>query len=261
MTGRCVSHSQLLFSEADRDRFGRDSQMPGTASILTRSWTRACEHNGLRERALVAERGRGLAIKALMVDVDGVLVDGRPEDGRHWLTSVEEDLGFTSDTLHEQFFTPYWENIVLGRLGLMEHLTSSLQTIAPELNPAEFVSYWFERDSRLAAPLLQELSAVRSAGVRVYLATNQEHLRAAYLMEKLGLAEHVDGIFYSAHVGAKKPDMEFFAKVQAAVGLRGEDMLLIDDSLQNVEAALKSGWQALHWTKHSSTSIVRSLWM
>jgi putative hydrolase of the HAD superfamily len=200
-----------------------------------------------------------LAIKALMVDVDGVLVDGRPEDGRHWHTSIDEDLGFTSDTLHEEFFAPYWENIVLGRAGLMEHLAHALRKIAPHVSADKFVSYWFERDSRLVAPLLQELSLVRSAGTRVYLATNQEHLRAAYLMEKLGFAERVDGIFYSARLGAKKPDMEFFAKVQAAVGLRGEEMLLIDDSRQNIDAALKAGWDALHWTKHSSSGIVRSL--
>ena len=194
-----------------------------------------------------------------MVDVDGVLVDGRPEDGRPWQTSLEEELGIPSDTLHEHFFGPYWESIVLGRAGLMEHLTTALQKIAPQVSPADFISYWFESDSRLAAPLLQELSLVRSAGIRVYLATNQEHLRAAYLMDNLGLSEHVDGIFYSARLGAKKPDMEFFAKVQAAVGLCSEEILLIDDSLQNVEAARKVGWQALHWTKHSSPDIVRSL--
>jgi putative hydrolase of the HAD superfamily len=141
----------------------------------------------------------------------------------------------------------------------MEHLSTALQKIAPHISPDEFVSYWFERDSRTAVPLLQELSLVRSAGIRVYLATNQEHLRAAYLMEKLHLADHVDGIFYSARIGAKKPDMEFFARVQAAVGLRGGEILLIDDSRQNMEAALKAGWQALHWTKHSSPDIVRSL--
>jgi putative hydrolase of the HAD superfamily len=200
-----------------------------------------------------------LAIKALMVDVDGVLVDGRPEDGRHWLTSVEDDLGFTSETLHEQFFAPYWEDIILGRAGLMEHLTTALQKIAPRVGPAEVISYWFERDSRLATPLLQELSLLRSTGIRVYLATNQEHLRAAYLMEKLCLAEHVDGIFYSARLGVKKPDLQFFARVQAAVGLRGEEMLLIDDSLQNIEAALKAGWRALYWTTQSSPDIVRGL--
>src|SRR4051794_25658338 len=193
-----------------------------------------------------------------MVDVDGVLVDGRPEDGRPWPTSLEEDLGFASETLHEEFFAPYWENIVLGRAGLMEHLTPALQKIAPHVSPAKFVSYWFEKDSRLVAPLLQELSLVRAAGIRVYLATNQEHLRAAWLMGQLGLAEYVDGIFYSARLGAKKPDMEFFAKVQAAVGLNGEEILLIDDSRENIDAARKAGWQALHWTKDSSPAIVRS---
>ena len=200
-----------------------------------------------------------MPIKALLLDVDGVLVDGRPEDGRHWQTSVEEDFGFAPDTLHNQFFALYWEDIVLGRVGLMEHLTTALKKIAPHVIPAQFVSYWFERDSRLITPLLQELSCVRSMGIRLYLATNQEHLRAAYLMEELGLAERVDGIFYSAHLGAKKPDMEFFAKVQTTVGLCGEEMLLIDDSRQNIEAALKAGWQALHWAKHSSPSILRSV--
>jgi putative hydrolase of the HAD superfamily len=195
-----------------------------------------------------------------MVDVDGVLVDGRPEDGRHWHTSIEEDLGFTPETLHEEFFAPFWENIVLGRAGLMEHLTTALRRIAPHVSPATFVDYWFERDSRIAAALLAELSFARAAGIRVYLATNQEHLRAAYLMEKLGLAEHVDGIFYSARLGAKKPDREFFARVQTAVGLAGEEMLLVDDSRQNIEAALKAGWQALHWTTDSSPSVLRSLY-
>ena len=197
-----------------------------------------------------------MPIQALMVDVDGVLVDGRPEDGRHWQTSVHEDLGLTPAALHEQFFARHWEQIVLGRAGLMEHLTTALQKIAPHLSPAEFVSYWFEKDSRIVAPLLLELSSVRSGGVRVYLATNQEHLRAAYLMENLGLAGHVDGIFYSARLGAMKPDTEFFVRVQAAVGLRGEELLLVDDSRQNIEAALQAGWQALHWTRHTSPAVV-----
>ena len=200
-----------------------------------------------------------MPIKALMLDVDGVLVDGRPEDGRHWHASIEEDLGLTSAALQEQFFASHWENIVLGRAGLMDGLTNALQKIAPHVSPATLVSYWFEKDSRLVASFLPELSWVRSAGIRVYLATNQEHLRAAWLTEKLGLAEHVDGIFYSAHLGAKKPDPGFFAKVQAAVGLRGAELLLIDDSRENIEAAREAGWQAFHWTKQSSPNIVRGL--
>jgi putative hydrolase of the HAD superfamily len=199
-----------------------------------------------------------LTIKALMVDVDGVLVDGRPEDGLPWQTSLHADLALASDALHEHFFAPYWEDIILGRTELMPHLTAALQTIAPHLDPARFISYWFEKDSRLITPVLQQLSLARSAGTRVYLATNQEHLRAAYLMDTLGLAYHVDGIFYSARLGAQKPNPDFFTKVQAAVGLPGDEILFVDDRHQNIEAARNAGWQALHWTAQSSPDIVRS---
>jgi len=194
-----------------------------------------------------------------MVDVDGVLVDGRPEDGRHWLTAVHDDFGFSAESLHQHFFARHWDEIVVGHAGLTEHLTTCLESIAPEVSPARFISYWFERDSRLVTPLLEQLALARSDGIRVYLATNQEHLRAAYLMEKLGLADHVDGMFYSAQLGAKKPEPEFFAKVQAAVGLPPGELLLIDDVAANIDAARKAGWQALHWTKDTSPDIVRSL--
>jgi putative hydrolase of the HAD superfamily len=194
-----------------------------------------------------------------MLDVDGVLIDGRPEDGRHWQTSLEHDFGFSADTLNEHFFAPHWDHIVVGRAGLMEHLTTALQEIAPQVDPAAFVSYWFNKDSRVAASLLPELASLRAAGIRVYLATNQEHLRAAYLMDTLRLSEHVDGIFYSARLGARKPDLEFFDKVREEVALRGEEILLVDDSRSNTEAALRAGWQAFHWTKQSSPTILRSL--
>lgn len=196
-------------------------------------------------------------MKALMVDVDGVLVDGRPEDGRHWQTSIADDLGLDADLLQEHFFAPYWEDIVIGRIGLMQPLTAALRQIAPHLTAAAFVDYWFERDSRVIAPLLHELSSARSRGMRVYLATNQEHLRAAYLMDALGLSQHVDGIFYSARLGVKKPDVEFFAKAQSAAGLNAEEILLIDDSVQNVEAAREAGWHARHWTRDSTPHMLR----
>ena len=200
-----------------------------------------------------------MRIKALMVDVDGVLVEGRPGDGRHWQTSLEEDLGFPPDALDEHFFAPFWDDIVTGRAGLMEHLEPALRKIAPHVSPAAFVSYWFQKDARLATPYFAEFARLRSSGVGVFLATNQEHLRAAYLMETLRLAEHVDGIFYSARLGVKKPDPEFFARIQAAVAVAGDELLLVDDSRANVDAAVEAGWGAHLWTAGDGPAILRTL--
>lgn len=45
-----------------------------------------------------------------MVDVDGVLITGRPSDGQHWAYCLEDDLGVRQSDLQAAFFAPYWEH-------------------------------------------------------------------------------------------------------------------------------------------------------
>jgi len=187
-------------------------------------------------------------IKALMIDVDGVLVSGRPSDGRHWATDLEADLGLSFAILQEAFFKRYWEDIVTGRADLRERMANTLPQIAPQLSAEQVLAYWFRQDSLLDHELLDYLAALRHGGLPVYLATNQEHERARYLMETLGLAAHVDGCHYSAAVGHGKPAPEFFDAVARKVGLPAGELLLVDDSEENVRAAIAAGWQAAHWT-------------
>jgi putative hydrolase of the HAD superfamily len=53
---------------------------------------------------------------------------------------------------------------------------------------------------------------------------------------------------YAADLGCGKPDPAFFAKVGERAGFAASEMLLIDDKLENVEAARAAGWGGLHWT-------------
>jgi len=187
-----------------------------------------------------------------MVDVDGVLIHGRPDDGSHWGSSLESELGLRSEDLQREFFDVYWNDIVLGRAGLMDHLPRVLDRIAPHLSAERLIAYWFARDARLDRNLLKDLVQVRATGIPVYLATNQERMRAEYLMETIGLAQYVDGIHYSAEIGAKKPDHEFFDKVASRMGVEPSKLLLLDDALSNVDAALAAGWKAIHWSGDKS---------
>ena len=57
-----------------------------------------------------------------MLDVDGVLLRGRPADGLPWATGLEADLGVSPAALHASFFAVHWAEIVVGRAGLMERL-------------------------------------------------------------------------------------------------------------------------------------------
>lgn len=196
------------------------------------------------------------SIRALMIDVDGVLVCGRPSDGRPWASTIEDDLGLSVADLQREFFSPHWNEIVLGQAALVDHLKPALARMAPHLSCDDFIAYWFENDARLNTELLEELRQQREAGIRIYLATNQEHVRAAHLVEALGLGSHCDGIYYSAALGSRKPDRAFFEKVAALSGLRPDQLLLIDDTPANIVAAQACGWDAVQWTEGSSLTAV-----
>ena len=191
-------------------------------------------------------------MKVLMVDIDGVLVHGRPQDGLPLFTFLERDLGLSPELLREEFFKPHWGEIIVGREPLMPRLEKVLSRIAPDVSAEALVDYWFENDSRLDHAFLDALAQYRADGVRIFLATNQEHMRAEYLMEKLGLAAHVDCIFYSAALGHRKPSEEFYAQATRGARVSAADIVFIDDTLENIEGARRFGWQAIHWTGKTS---------
>ncbi|MCF7644637.1 HAD-IA family hydrolase [Bacillus subtilis] len=188
-------------------------------------------------------------LKALMVD--DVLINGRPRDEKHWSTDLKTDLGLSPSLLYERFFTPFWDKIVTGKLDLLSALKPVLSDLAPHLTAENFIAYWFKNDARLNTEMIESLKFYRTAGVRIYLATNQEHLRAEYITQTLKLGELADAVYYSAALGVKKPDHAFFEKVTDLSTLRPEEIVLIDDTLTNIIAAKECGWHAIHWTNKS----------
>ncbi|MBY5347692.1 HAD-IA family hydrolase [Rhizobium leguminosarum] len=187
-------------------------------------------------------------MKVLMVDVDGVLIHGRPTDGLPLFTYLERDLGLPIDLLQQEFFQTHWRDIIIGREALEPRLAGVLAKIAPHLSAKTLIDYWFENDSRLDLNLLEELAALRQSGITLLLATNQEHRRARYLMEQIGLKAHFDDIIYSAALGHSKPSPDFFRLATERAGVLPGEIAFIDDLAENIEAARQFGWNAAQWT-------------
>jgi putative hydrolase of the HAD superfamily len=183
-----------------------------------------------------------------MLDVDGVLVGGRPKDGKHLFTDLERDLGISRSLLQAAFFDVYWQEIVVGRDALKPRLTAVLGKIAPKLEAQRLIDYWLANDSHIDMDMLEDVDALRRSGTKVFLATNQEHLRARYLMEEMGLGAHVDGLLYSAALGYRKPMPDFYRLAGERAGVVPNEIVFIDDVAANIEAARAVGWNAVLWT-------------
>ncbi|MGH6999547.1 MAG: HAD family hydrolase [Phenylobacterium sp.] len=181
-----------------------------------------------------------------MVDVDGVVVV-HPDPGG-WSANLERDLGLKVEDLQEKFFAPHFGDVIHGRAALRERLAPVLAQIAPHLSCDQLCAYWFREDGHLDHDLLGQLAQVRAQGIELHLATVQEHERAVYLWNDMGLKDRFDAIHYAADIGHAKPADGFYAAIEARTGFAPSDLFFIDDKAANVEAAQARGWKAAVWT-------------
>ena len=188
-----------------------------------------------------------MALRALMVDVDGVVVrPGWP--ARRWDADLEADLGVKREDLQTFFFAKHFRDIVLGKAAIEQRLAIALPGFAPHVTVEQLLAYWFAKDANLDHQLLTDLADYRRSGLQLHLATVQEHRRADHLWNVLKLRDHFDGLHHSAAVGSAKPDLAYFRAVEVRTGFASDEVLLIDDSAANVEGARAAGWRSVLWT-------------
>lgn len=183
----------------------------------------------------------------LVLDCDGVVLSGHPEGGR-WDKHLARDFGVEPEILQTEFFRRHWRHIEIGEADLFEVLGQVWPQLGGRGDVCAMVDYWFVNGAAKDGEVLAQVDAWRAGGGKAYLGTTQEHHRARYIWETVGLKNHFDGMLYSADLGAKKPDAEYYARahVRLPAASRG-DVLFLDDLLGNVEAANAFGWRAHHF--------------
>lgn len=189
-------------------------------------------------------------MRAVIFDVDGVLVHGyhaRPELQRRWNETLLADLGVDPERFNAEFiFDVFVKRVIIGQIGLVESLEKVLPRLGYHGSPMRFVSYWLTHDSNLNLPLIDAIRRLKARGdSSLYIATNQEHLRAMWLWQALGLGEVFEDMFYSARIGVVKPQPKFFDFVTRHIGPQDEPPLFFDDRAEIIDAARRKGWEAI----------------
>jgi putative hydrolase of the HAD superfamily len=101
-------------------------------------------------------------------------------------------------------------------------------------------------DSNVNQPLLDAVARLRQTGdASLYIATNQDHMRAQWLWLTLGFSELFEDIFYSARLGRLKPTPAYFDAVASRIGKQAEPPLFFDDREEVVAGARRAGWEAV----------------
>lgn len=172
---------------------------------------------------------------AVLLDVDGVILGGPT-----FKDVLAERYGILPGAT-ESFFTGPFVRCQLGLADLRHELRRALPAWGWPAGVQDFLDEWFRTESTVSTEVLAAVARGRRDGVPVYLATAQERIRLAHLLDTLGLAMHVDGAFATCDIGYLKSEPRYFEEVLRRLGTDPSRVLLVDDTRANTDTARRCG--------------------
>src|SRR2546425_710434 len=109
-------------------------------------------------------------------------------------------------------------------------------------------------------PMVHLHAELRKRDVSTYIFSNTNELAVGHIRKNFPFFSNFDGYILSYEHGAMKPDARLYEVVERTTGLRGADLLYLDDRPENVQTGVRRGWKAvLHETPPASLEVFQSL--
>lgn len=184
-----------------------------------------------------------MPVRVVLWDADGVL-QHLPEG---WEASMRPVVGHLVDDVEEFLAEAFAAErpALIGDARWLEVLPVLLERWGIADSHDDALRVWLTIEP--VAETRELVTTLRDAGVRCYLATNQDEHRARHMHESLGYADLFDDTFYSYEMRVAKPDPAYFRAVLERLGLPAAEVLFIDDNAANVASAREAGLAAEQW--------------
>lgn len=180
------------------------------------------------------------AIKAIIFDMDGVLIDAK-----EWhYHALNKALGLFGMPISRQDHLCTYDGlptkkkleILSTERGLSKHLHPfinelkqryTLEIVFSECKPIFFHHY--------------ALSHLKNRGYKIVVCSNSIRKTVEIMMEKSGLADYLDFFLSNEDVEHPKPHPEIYQKAIASLGVVPEECLIVEDNINGIRAAQASG--------------------
>ncbi len=188
-------------------------------------------------------------IKAIVFDFGNVLYNLNEKLFKENLSALlEEDLseGYPLPLLEAS------QQYEIGKINTETFIWKVQHYKKGNLNPRSVINCWNSLLDHFPSHRWDFLKKLKS-DYRLYLLSNinEIHLDTCYkhIHKMHGYldfeTEIFDAVFYSHLLKMRKPDPVIYEMVENITGLKGNEILFIDDRYENVEAARKLGWNAV----------------
>lgn len=187
-------------------------------------------------------------IKTIIFDLGGVLID---LDIVACIRACKEEIGFDKaaellDPCHQKGI---FQRLEAGEVSAQEFADEVLKMCRPGTS-VEQVAHAFRKLLVGVDPKKVELLKELGRKYDLYLLSNNNEIsmvESRRLFEELGIPmdQIFKKLFLSHEMHLLKPSDEIFQEAIAQIGAEPSEMLFVDDSQINVDAAIRNGMQAI----------------
>ena len=179
-------------------------------------------------------------IRAVLFDLGGVLL---PFDRERRVAAIVERTGAAAEAARAFMALDLHRRLDLGEatdLDVAAEFTAFFGLRVSPLEAADLLCSVFE-------PPNHELWTL-AARLRRRAVVGGFSDNPSLVVQMFPEGAFLEPLFLSCEIGACKPSAAAFAAVEAGLGLAARQILFVDDTLDNVEAARVRGWDAIHFT-------------
>lgn len=179
-------------------------------------------------------------LKAVIFDMDGVIIDSEPLHNKAYHDMFDE-IGIDVSAEMYQSFTGQSTINICKRLCDHFNLKQSPESLV-SLKRKHYKRF-FERDSELALidGVLDLIKDYHNNGVTLVLGSSASMGGINQIFERFNLDQYFKAKFSGGDLKQSKPHPEIFIKSAEATGFNREECLVIEDSTNGVEAAKAAG--------------------
>ena len=179
-------------------------------------------------------------IKAVVFDMDGVLIDARD-----WhYEALNRALGLLGYEISRYDHLSTYDGLPTKRklqmLTVERGLPAELHGFLNELKQ----QYTMEFVATRCRPVFQHeyaLSELRAAGYKLGVASNSVRDTVREMMIRANLMPYLEAVVSNEDVSKPKPDPEIYRNAMSQLGVRPEETLVVEDNENGIQAATASG--------------------
>lgn len=179
-------------------------------------------------------------IKAILFDMDGVIVDTEPLHRKAYFKMFEEMNIEVSEEMYASFTGASTQKVctrLIEHFGLEKNWNELAET------KRKYFKYYFDNDPEfdLIPGVRALIEHYYSHGLKLVLASSAHMNTINWVFEKFGLEKYFVGKISGADLKESKPHPEIFELAAKMSGEERENCLVIEDSTNGIQAANAAG--------------------